>query len=290
MDTPYTDRFWRSPDGLKLHYRDYPGRDPDAGGRPPVVCLPGLTRNARDFTELAERLSGEWRVLCPSFRGRGQSDYARDSASYTPLAYVADLAALLEHEGIDRVVSIGTSLGGLVTMLLAMMRPGAIAGTVLNDIGPVVNPQGVERIRGYVGQGRSFATWMHAARALEETQGPAFPDYAIEDWLAMAKRCMVLTQNGRIAFDYDMAIAEPFAAQENAAPPDLWPAFDALGGAPLLLLRGALSDLLTEETVAEMCRRAPGMEAVTVAGVGHAPMLTESEAVAAIDRLLARVA
>lgn len=290
MDTPYADRFWRSPDGLKLHYRDYPGRSADAGGRPPVICLPGLTRNGRDFAELAERVSGERRVLCPSFRGRGQSDYARDAASYTPVTYAGDIVALLEQEGIDRFVSVGTSLGGLVTMLLAVMRPGAIAGAALNDIGPVINPEGVERIRGYVGQGRSFSTWMHAARALEETQAAAFPDYSIEDWLAMAKRCMVLTQNGRIAFDYDMGIAEPFAAQENAAPPDLWPAFEALGQVPLLLVRGALSDLLSEDTVAEMGRRAPQMEAVTVSNVGHAPMLTEPEAIAAIDRLLARAA
>ena len=286
MDTPYTDRSWRSPDGLKLHFRDYPGND----DRPPVICLPGLTRNSRDFAETAERLSGEWRVLCPTFRGRGQSDYAKDPATYTPATYVGDLVALLEQEGVERFVSIGTSLGGLVTMLLAVVRPGTIAGAVLNDVGPVVNPAGVERIRGYVGQGRSFSTWMHAARALEETQASAFPGYAIEDWLAMAKRCMVLTQNGRIAFDYDMAIAVPFADQENAVPPDLWPAFDALGQAPLLLLRGELSDLLAQDTVDEMRRRAPQMEAVTVSGVGHAPMLTEPEAVAAIDRLLARVA
>lgn len=290
METPYTDRSWRSPDGLKLHFRDYSGRGAAADARPPVICLPGLTRNSRDFAETAERLSGEWRVLCPSFRGRGQSDYAKDPASYTPATYAADMLALLEQEGIERFVSIGTSLGGLVTMLLAVMRPGMVAGAVLNDIGPVVNPAGVERIRAYVGHGRSFATWMHAARALEETQRAAFPGYAVEDWLAMAKRCMVLTQNGRIAFDYDMAIAEPFAAQDNAVPPDLWPAFEALGPVPVLLLRGELSDLLSEETVDEMRRRLPGMEAVSVPGVGHAPMLTEPEAVAAIDRLLARVA
>lgn len=286
MDTPYTDRFWQSPDGLKLHYRDYRGRE----DRPPIFCLPGLTRNARDFAHVAERLCGEWRVICPSFRGRGQSDYARDSATYNPLTYMTDIVALLEAEGITRLVSIGTSLGGLVTMLLGLSKPGLLAGAALNDIGPVVDPAGVERIRGYVGQGRSFDTWMHAARALQEAQGPAFPGYDIDDWLAMAKRCMVLGQNGRIGFDYDMTIAEPFAADDNAVPPDLWPAFESLSGIPLLLLRGELSDLLSDETVAEMKRRAPGMEAVTVPGVGHAPMLDEPAAVAAIDRLLARVA
>ena len=286
MDTAYSDRFWQSPDGLKLHYRDYPGRE----DRPPVFCLPGLTRNARDFAHVAERLCGDWRVICPSFRGRGQSDYAKDSATYNPLTYMADLAVLIEEQGFDRIVSIGTSLGGLVTMLLGATRPGLLAGAALNDVGPVVDPAGVERIRGYVGQGRSFDTWMHAARALQEAQSVAFPNYGVEDWLAMAKRCMVLGQNGRIGFDYDMTIAEPFAADENAVPPDLWPAFESLTGIPLLLLRGELSDLLADDTVAEMKRRAPGMDAVTVPGVGHAPMLDEPAAIAAIDRLLARVA
>jgi pimeloyl-ACP methyl ester carboxylesterase len=286
METQFADRHWRSSDGLTLHFRDYPGRS----DRPPVLCLPGLTRNSRDFAHLADRICGEWRVVCPTFRGRGESDYAADSATYTPPTYAADVIALLEQEGIERFVSIGTSLGGLVTMLLAVMRPGVIAGAALNDVGPVVEPAGIERIRGYVGQGRSFETWMHAARALQESQGPAFPRYGIDEWLAMAKRCMVLGQNGRISFDYDMTIADPFAAQENAVPPDLWPAFDALGDVPLLLLRGELSDLLSDATVAEMKRRVPTLEAVTVADVGHAPMLDEPEATAAIDRLLDRVA
>jgi pimeloyl-ACP methyl ester carboxylesterase len=290
MDTPYVDRYWRSPDGLKLHFRDYPGRGAEAAQRPPVLCLPGLTRNSRDFTHLAERISGDWRVLCPTFRGRGESDYAKDSATYTPPTYAADLIALLEQERIERFVSIGTSLGGLVTMLLAVMRPGLLAGAALNDIGPEVDPAGIERIRGYVGQGRSFATWMHAARALQESQGSAFPGYDLDAWLAMAKRCMALGQNGRISFDYDMTIADPFAAQDNAVPPDLWPAFEALGQVPVLLLRGELSDLLSDATVAEMKRRVPSLEAVTVPGVGHAPMLDEPEAAAAIDRLLDRVA
>jgi pimeloyl-ACP methyl ester carboxylesterase len=286
MDMPFTDRFWHSPDGLKLHFRDYAGSDSAA----PVICLPGLTRNARDFAEIAGHIAPGRRVLCPSFRGRGQSDYAKDSASYTPPHYAADVLALLAQEGIDRCVAIGTSLGGLVTMLLNLAQPGLLTGAVLNDVGPVVDPAGIERIRGYVGQGRSFETWMHAARALRDSQGEAFPGYSIDDWLAMAKRCMVLGQNGRVVFDYDMTIAEPLATADNAVPPDLWPAFDAFGSIPLLILRGALSDLLAPETLAEMERRAPGAEVATVAGVGHAPMLDEPEAVAAIDRLLARAA
>ena len=285
MSATYTDQYWMSPDGLKLHYRDYAGRD----DRPVVLCLHGLTRNARDFADLAEHLSGDWRVIVPEMRGRGMSEYAKDSSSYSPITYVADVEALLAELGITRFVSIGTSMGGLMTMLLALINPVRLAAVVLNDIGPEVDPAGIERIRDYVGHGRSFPTWMHAARALKEEHGGWFPDFLIETWLEMAKRTMVFGQNGRIVFDYDMAIAEPFNQPGGAAPADLWPAFDALTNIPLLALRGELSDILSEETVATMGARHKGMRAVTVPRVGHAPMLDEPESLAAIDALLAGI-
>ncbi len=284
--TGFADRFWTSRDGLKLHYRDYPG----GLGRPPLMCLPGLTRNARDFTHLAERLAGKWRVICPDLRGRGDSAYAKDSATYNPLQYADDLSVLLEEEKIDRFVVIGTSLGGLLAMMLAMGGAQRLAGVVLNDVGPEIAPEGLDRIRGYVGQGRSFPTWMHAARALEEAQGPVFPDYEIADWLTMAKRCMVVGSNGRIVFDYDMKIAEPFGQPGGEAGVDLWPAFQALNGRPVLSLRGELSDILSPVIQNRMAKALKDCEAVTVPRVGHAPMLDEPVAVAAIDRLLARVA
>ncbi|OGS51424.1 MAG: alpha/beta hydrolase [Erythrobacter sp. RIFCSPHIGHO2_12_FULL_63_10] len=285
MSTAYQDRYWNSADGLKLHFRDYPGRD----DRPPVLCLHGLTRNARDFAGLAQHLAGDWRVIVPEVRGRGLSEYARDSSTYVPTTYVADLEILLAQEGIGRFVSIATSMGGLMTMMMAASDASRFAGVVLNDIGPEVNPAGLARIGGYVGQGRSYSTWMHAARNLHEVQGAAFPDYDIEMWLEMARRTMVLGQNGRISFDYDMTIAEPFRDVTSAVPPDLWPAIDALAGVPLTLLRGELSDLLSEDTVAKMRARHPGLQAVTIPRVGHAPTLDELQARAAIDDLLARV-
>lgn len=284
--TGYEDRFWLSRDGLKLHYRDYAGDET----RPPVVCLHGLTRNARDFADLAARLSPQWRVLCPELRGRGDSEYAREAASYNPLQYVEDLSVLLDELGIARFVVIGTSLGGLMTMLLAAQAPERIAGAVLNDIGPYLEPEGLERIKDYVGQGRNFPTWVHAARALEESQGVAHPGFDLTDWIAMAKRIMTLTSTGRMTFDYDMKIAEPFATLDPYRQPDLWPAFGALAGKPLLVVRGELSDLLSQATLTEMVARVPGVETVEVPGVGHAPMLSEPEAQAAIDRLLARIA
>ena len=284
--TEFTDRFWTSRDGLKLHYRDYAG----SNERPPVICLAGLTRNARDFEALAARLAGGWRLLCVDNRGRGDSAYAKDSASYSPVQYVDDLNLLLEEQRIERFVAIGTSLGGLMTMVVAMLTPDKLAGIVLNDVGPEIEAEGLARIRDYVGQGRSFATWMHAARALLEAQGHVFPDFDISDWLAMAKRCMVVGSNGRIVFDYDMKIAEPFAVPGGEAGVDMWPGIDALKGKPVLLLRGELSDVLSAKTHAAMAERLPGSEAVTIARVGHAPTLDEPAAVAAIERLLAKVA
>lgn len=282
----YENRSWSSRDGLRLFFRDYAGRT----DRPPVICLPGLTRNARDFEVLATRLAGEWRVLCPDMRGRGDSDYARDPMTYTPLQYLEDVEALLEAEGIGRFVAVGTSLGGLLTMMLAAKDASRIVAAAINDIGPVIEATGLERIRDYVGQGRSFETWMHAARALEENIGDIYPDYAVADWLRLAKRMMALSSGGRIAFDYDMKIAEPLEATEGAVPaPDMWPLFDALAGRPLLLLRGALSDILSAETAAAMAARNPAMELVTIDRVGHAPTLDEVESNAAIDRLLAQV-
>ena len=284
--TEFADCHWTSRDGLKLHYRDYPGRS----DRPIVLCLPGLTRNVRDFENLAMRLAGEWRVISPEMRGRGDSAYAKDSSTYNPFQYVDDVNHLLEELGADRYVAVGTSLGGLMTMILAMNAPERIVGAVLIDIGPVLEPEGLARIGGYVGQGRNFPTWMHAARALEESQAIAYPDYGIDDWLAMAKRLMVVSSNGRIVFDYDMKIAE--SLQRAGADPqaDLWPGIDALAGKPMLLLRGALSDVLSAQTLDQMVARLPGAEVVTLPRLGHAPTLDEPEAVAAIERLLARCA
>lgn len=284
MAATYEDRFWTSSDGLNLHYRNYPG--PIGGTALPVLCLHGLTRNARDFTALAEALSAKRRVIVPEMRGRGLSDYAPDSDTYSPLTYVTDVEKLMTEQGITRLVVIGTSMGGLMTMLMAHGAPGRMAAVVMNDIGPELNPDGIARISGYVGQGRSYPTWVHAARALEAAHAAAFPDFTLDQWLEMAKRTMVVTQNGRISYDYDMAIAEPFAKPGNAAPPNLWLAYEALRDVPMLLVRGELSDLLSPDTVKQMGVRNPKLRSITVPRVGHAPTLDEPAVREAIHALL----
>jgi pimeloyl-ACP methyl ester carboxylesterase len=281
----YSDGYWWSGDGLRLHYRDYPG-DAD---RPPLLCIPGLTRNARDYEALASRLAGARRVIAVDLRGRGESGFARDPMTYVPLTYLQDLEGLVAELKLDRFVAVGTSLGGILTMLMASTHPERIAGAVLNDVGPEIDPVGLGRIRGYVGKANWHPTWMHAARALAEANGDVYPGYGIEQWLVMAKRLYRLTGAGRIVLDYDMKIAEPFRVPGNEAGPDMWRAFDALKDKPLLVVRGEASDILAAATADAMCARANRCELATVPATGHAPTLDEAEAVAAIDRLLARV-
>ena len=195
----YVDRYFDLADGLRLHYRDYPG----PADKPPLLCLHGLTRNARDFAELAERYSPVRRVLVVDFRGRGLSDYDPQPERYTPFTYAGDVLALLADLHIEEAVFLGTSLGGLVTMAIAAMAPVRIAAAILNDVGPDVAPGGIDRIMTYVGKDRRFTNWDEAAVAVSEIQRAAFERYAHEDWVAMAKRnCR--EENGEIRFDYDM--------------------------------------------------------------------------------------
>jgi len=277
----YGDRHYTVRDGLRLHYRDYPG----ASDKPPLLCLPGLTRNARDFADLAERYSPRFRVLALDFRGRAASDYDPVPARYNPMTYAADVIELLDQVGIERAIFIGTSLGGLVTMLIAATAPQRIEAAIINDVGPDVDPAGIDRILSYVGKDVRFKNWDEAADTIAANQGAKFDRFTHADWVAMAKRnCR--EDNGEIRFDYDMAIAEPFRDAGGAPRVDLWPLFAALGKRPLLVVRGEKSDLLTAETAQKMQTVAPGMKLAVVPGVGHAPELSEPEAVVAIDEFL----
>jgi len=282
----WTDGYWWSNDGLRLHYREHSG----PADRPPIICIPGLTRNARDFEGVAARLSPEWRVICVDLRGRGESAYAKDAMSYMPLTYLQDIEALLRALKLERFILFGTSLGGLVTMLLSMSNGGRLAGAVINDIGPEIDDAGLDRIRGYVGRSQSWPTWMHAARYFAEAQRAIFPKWNLEDWLTFAKRVCKLNASGRVVFDYDMRIGDPLRLPGGETGFDPWLAFRGLKDVPLLIVRGANSDLLTADTLARMHAEMPQMESATVPDTGHAPTLDEPEAVEAIERLLARIA
>ena len=280
----WTDRYWTSSDGLRLHYRDYDG----PSERPPIVCLPGLTRNTRDFEAVADRHAGSWRVLALDFRGRGLSAYDPNPANYTPNTYAADVLEVLNAIGVERAVVLGTSLGGLVTMIIAANAHDRIAGAMLNDIGPEIDPRGIERIRGYVGRATEFASWEEVATALAARNVDIYPHYNAEQWQAFARR-ICNEREGRIVFDYDIAISSNFNRAPSGPGASMWPQYQALAGIPLLILRGELSDLLEETVARKMAEVLPDAELVTVPGVGHAPALDEPEAIAGIDRLLARV-
>jgi pimeloyl-ACP methyl ester carboxylesterase len=281
----WTDRFWYSPEGIRLHYRNYEGpRD-----KPPILCIPGLTRNARDFEPVADRYAGEWRVLSIELRGRGMSDPDPDPSRYTPHHYVADILKLLDQEGIADAVFFGTSLGAICTMLLASTDADRIAGAMLNDIGPEIDQSGIDRIGGYVGRQISFDSWQEAVAVLSARNREVFPKWGLDEWDRFARRIMHETPDG-IQFQYDMRIADNFRAATEGPQGANWHLYECLAGRPVLILRGSRSDLLAAEVAEQMVARLDGdAEMVTVPDVGHTPNLEEPVALAAIDRLLERV-
>ena len=280
----YRDGFFTR-DGLRLHYRDYPG--PQDG--PPLLCLHGLTRNARDFAELAERLSPQYRVLCLDFRGRGMSDHDPVPQRYLPPTYAHDTIALLDHVGVADAVFVGTSLGGIVAMLVAVLDEDRIGASILNDVGPELTEAGLERIRNYVGTEPSFASWAEAVATVKANQRGLPADWGPEDWERLARRLCSERGDGTIRFDYDPAIAVPFRSTATGGTVDMWPLFDALARKPVLAVRGEHSELFTAEALAALGRRSGNVTTVTVPGVGHPPELTEPEALAAIDKFLERL-
>ncbi len=280
----YRDGFFTVRDGLKLHYRDYPGSDDN----PPLLCLPALTRNTRDFAELAERYSPRFRVVVLDYRGRGLSDYDPVPSRYLPPTYAFDVVELLQQLEVPSAIFVGTSLGGLVTLAMASIAPKLIAAAILNDIGPDLGAAGLERIKSYVGKDQRFKNWDEAARTIAANHGGLPSSFTQADWVAMAKR-MCREENGVIRFDYDMAIALPLKSAGSAPPLDMWPLFLSLANKPLLVVRGEQSDLLTGETFEKMRAAAPSAEFAVVPGVGHPPSLGEPEALAAIDAFLENV-
>jgi pimeloyl-ACP methyl ester carboxylesterase len=266
--------FVTAQDGLRLHVRAYGAR---ASAALPVVCLPGLARTAADFESLAAILSSDRQVLAIEYRGRGKSDYDHNPANYNLQVELADVLAVLTALGIGRAVFIGTSRGGILTMLLAVARPTAIAGCVLNDIGPVIELGGVMRIKSYVGKLPQPASFREAADLLQQRFGSHFPKWGNADWLAFAHRTFK-EANGRLLPDYDIKLATILdgVAPERPLPP-LWKEFDALARLPVMVVRGTNSDILSEATVDAMRARRRSLDVVEVADEGHAPRLTDPQ-------------
>lgn len=287
----YEERIVATVDGLALYARDYPPLAPETGA--PVICLHGLTRNCKDFEIVAPRIAALGRrVIVPDMRGRGQSANDPDPAHYVPVVYAQDVLKLMDALGIAKAVFVGTSMGGLITMVIAATTPDRIAASVLNDVGPQLNTSGLTRIASYVGNVRPVASWAEAAAAVRSTNGAAFPDRLDDDafWGAFARRTFRARDDGQFEFDYDPHIALAFAdVDADAPPPDLMPYFEALAKSPVLSVRGGLSDILNPEVVARMQAVNDRVDAVTVEGIGHAPMLDEPDAWDAVLDFLAKV-
>jgi pimeloyl-ACP methyl ester carboxylesterase len=281
----WQERYFTSADGLRLHYRDYPAAEP---GRVPVLCVPGLTRNCRDFESVAPRIQRTRRVLCADLRGRGLSQHDPNWQNYHPGTYVADIARLLADAAVSRVIILGTSLGGILAMLVAATSPQVLAGVILNDVGPEVAAEGLKRISTYVGKSPQVSNWAEAAAQAKATYGLAWPGATDADWMRLARRSYTEV-DGVPRLAMDPMIGEAVRAAPSGAAPDLWPVFGALRPIPTLALRGAISDVLSQQTFDRMATEKPDLVRVTVAGRGHPPMLDEPDSVAAIDAFLARL-
>lgn len=283
----FTEHFVAAADGTRLYARDYAaGR---SGGPTPVVCLPGLTRNARDFETIAPRLAATRRVLALDFRGRGRSGRA-DPATYRPDQEVADTLAVLDQLGVGRFAIIGTSRGGIAALVMAARALPRMAGVLFNDIGPRIDKAGLIRIRSYLGTDPQFTGWNDAVSALKSTN-PGFPSLGDEEWLAFARR-VYREENGIPRADYDPALARNFpsvADIEAGKVPELWPLLDMMADVPAVVVRGENSDLLSEDTVSAMQQHHRRLATVTVKDRGHVPFLDEPESLAAIDAWLREV-
>lgn len=281
----FSEHHVRSADGLRLYYRRYGSlQSPHL----PLLCLPGLTRNSRDFHDIACRHAAGRQVIAVDYRGRGRSDYDPNPANYNPMTYLTDLQSVLADAGVARAVVLGTSMGGLLAMGLAAAMPDLPAGIIFNDIGPDIARSGYGRIAETVGIASRPASFEEAAEIWRRNDAAANPRLGPEGWLRLAHATYRLDESGvGLRPDYDLAVGASLKAQAGTPLPDLWPLFHGLRHLPLLVLRGALSDVLSIDTFARMQHEHPGMLAVTIPDVGHVPMLDEPAAVAAIDSFLA---
>lgn len=272
-------------DGLRLYYRDYPNVSP----RPPVICLPGLTRNSRDFAPLATRISTTRRVICPDLRGRGKSQYDPEWRNYHPGQYAADLWQLLDTLQLDEVVIIGTSLGGWMAMLLNHQQPGRIAGAVMNDIGPEADPDGIARVVATAGRLDVVGSLAEAIEQAKSVYSIVFPDWSEDQWQAYTETTYRQLDDGRFDLNFDRNIGHAAREGVSGLEIDPWKMFGDLANVPTLLIHGVMSDILTEPIIDRMRQHKPDLKIAPVRDRGHAPLLDEQEAVDAIATFLESV-
>lgn len=283
----WRDIYYTSRDGLRLHARHYEAL---GSSRRPVVCLAGLTRNSRDFHDLAVHLHdprGHRRnVYCLDYRGRGLSEHDPDWRNYSPYIELLDTLDFMALAGIHNAAIVGTSRGGLIAMIMATLRPTAIGAVVMNDIGPVIERDGLARIAGYVGRVPLPADWDEAGEMLRDMNRGDFPEVTVETWRAVARQWFN-DDNGRPNAGYDPAISNAFSSDAMQGPlPEMWPQFYALSGMPLLLVRGENSDILSLETAQRMIDTHPNARFLEIKKQGHAPLLKGAEEIYEIGQFL----
>lgn len=277
MSAQFRDVFCRSADGLKLHAKVI---GPDNSTALPVLCLPGLTRTADDFDDIARALASDpaWprKVVAVDYRGRGLSDYDPDPAKYAVPVELGDVLAIVASLGISRAILLGTSRGGLISMAMAAAQPKLLAGVILNDIGPSLELGGLIKIKGYIADPPPRSTWDEAARGLKELFGTVFPSLTDDEWMVWARRAFREKAGGGLERTYDLKIKHTLDGIDASSPlPQVWELFDAMAGVPLMLIHGALSDLLSAQGVKDMMARRPDIDLVTVPDQGHAPLLAD---------------
>lgn len=280
----YLDFWYQSQDGLQLYAREYPHESPAAT----IVCIPGLTRNSADFAEFCQQLNQEYRIFAVDLRGRGRSDYDPVPQNYHPSVYVQDIQALLDKLDLNEVILIGTSLGGLVSMLLSAMNPERVRALVINDIGPEINPSGLERIKSYVqSKPAPIEDWDQAQKRTQQALRREYPNFTDKDWQLFAQR-LYKQSNGSIQLDYDPAISVLFDDQkESMETLDLWPVFDSLSPVPMMTIRGELSDILLPETTSKMQQMHPKFTLLEVPEVGHTPLFEDPQVTKKVVNFLA---
>ncbi len=285
MTKNYREVYYTSSDGLKLYARDYPNDN----AKKTVLCLHGFTRNSADFAVLCEHLRKDYRLIVPDQRGRGLSEYDKNTVNYNPAVYVQDMFTLLNEMDVTKVDIVGTSMGGVIGMTMAAMNPPLVAGLVLNDVGPEINAEGLQRVVDYLGNNPTFASWDEAVAYAKDVNAIAYPKYTDAQWQGLCRNMFVESEDGSVCAAYDSGVADPhkgFVAKE--ADLNAWPLFSATLSTQYLVIRGELSDILSSAVLEKMAEYENVVKTIELKEIGHAPMLDEPEAIDAIQEFLAR--